>query len=296
MTEHSFPIQKHAPCAVALGNFDGVHAGHAALIALGAARAKERGLPLVALTFLPETLPHPPALLSGKEEREALLLAAGADEVVFLPFDEVRTMSPEDFVREILIARFDAMLAVTGFNYRFGYRAAGDAALLCRLLREAGRDAAIADAVLYGGAPVSSSRIREALANGEVDAASAMLRRPVSWSLPVLHGKALGRTLGFPTVNQAPPAGHALPRRGVWVSEVNIGGVRYPALTNVGVRPTVDAHGTVDFETWIRGYHGDLYGKTLTVTLKKFLRDERRFSSEEELKKQIEVDKNAIDS
>ncbi len=284
----------HEPCVVALGNFDGVHAGHAALIGEGKRRAEEAGLSLLALTFLPESLPHPPALLTGKEERETLLRAAGADEVVFLPFGEVCTMSPEVFVREVLIARYDAKIAVSGFNYRFGYRAAGDTDTLCRLMREAGRDAVVTDAVLYRGEPVSSSRIREALADGDVDGAAAMLRRPVSWSLPVLHGKALGRTLGFPTINQVPPAGHAIPRHGVWRAEVEIDGKIFPALTNIGVRPTVDHDGRIDYETWIKGYRGDLYGRVLTVTLKGFLRDERRFSSEEELKKQIEVDKNTI--
>lgn len=284
----------HEPCVVALGNFDGVHAGHAALIGEGKRRAEEAGLSLLALTFLPESLPHPPALLTGKEEREALLRAAGADEVVFLPFGEVCTMSPEVFVHEVLIARYDAKIAVSGFNYRFGYRAAGDTDTLCRLMREAGRDAVVTDAVLYRGEPVSSSRIREALADGDVDGAAAMLRRPVGWSLPVLHGKALGRTLGFPTINQVPPAGHAIPRHGVWRAEVEIDGKIFPALTNIGVRPTVDHDGRVDCETWIKGYRGDLYGRVLTVTLKGFLRDERRFSSEGELKKQIEVDKNTI--
>lgn len=294
MTEFSFAFPRHAPCAVVLGNFDGVHAGHRSLIALGAARAKERALPLVALTFLPESLPHPPALLTDKEERETLLLAAGVDEVVFLPFPAVCTMSPEDFVREVLIARFDAVITVAGFNYRFGYRAAGDTDTLRSLLVAAGREAIVADAVLYGGVPVSSSRIREALAEGDIDAARAMLLRPVVWSLPVLHGKALGRTLGFPTVNQIPPAGRALPRRGVWVSEATVGDVRYLSLTNVGVRPTVEQGGPVDFETWIKGYSGSLYGEVLPVEFKRFLRGERHFSSMEELKKQIEVDKNAI--
>lgn len=285
---------EHAPCVVALGNFDGVHAGHAALLAEGKRLASAQNLPLVAVTFLPKTLPHPPALLTGKEEREKLLRAAGADEVIFLPFCDVRTMSPEDFVFRILIDRFDARIAVSGFNYRFGYLAAGDTDLLCRLMRQAGRDAVVTDAVLYRGVPVSSSRIREALADGNLADAVGMLRRPVSWCLPVLHGKALGRTLGFPTVNQVPDEGYALPRFGVWRTEVAIGDTLFPALTNIGVRPTVDRDGRVDFETWIKGYQGDLYGKNLRVTLKEFLRDERRFSSEKELKKQIEVDKNAI--
>lgn len=294
MKKDSLPAAKHTPCVVALGNFDGVHAGHAALIGEGKRLADGAGLSLLALTFLPESLPHPPALLTGKKEREALLLAAGADEVIFLPFGDVCTMTPEDFVREVLISRYDAKIAVSGFNYRFGYRAAGNTDTLCRLMREAGRDAVVTDAVLYRGEPVSSSRIREALAAGEIDDAAAMLRRPVSWSLPVLHGKALGRTLGFPTINQIPPDGHAVPRHGVWRTEVEIDGHPFPALTNIGVRPTVDHDGRVDYETWIKGYCGDLYGKILTVTLKEFLRDERRFSSEEELKKQIEVDENRI--
>lgn len=279
---------------VALGSFDGVHAGHLALLTCARREADARALPLTALPFAPKTFPKPAPLLTEAEERQALLRAAGADEVVFLSYPDLCDLSPAAFVKDILIGRFHAALAVCGFNYRFGKDASGDAALLCRLMREAGADAVTVPAVSFGDEPISSSRIRAALARGDITEAQGMLGRPYAWTLPVRHGKALGRTLGFPTVNQVPSPRAALPRRGVWQSSVELDGIRYPALTNIGVRPTVDDGHRVDLETWIKGFSGDLYGRNLTVTLRAFLREERRFSSVKELKEQIELDKNSI--
>lgn len=276
------------PSAVAVGLFDGVHRGHCALLELTRREASRRGLTAAVLTFddAPGLKPGT-ARITPLPERLALLRDAGMDAAVVLPFPSVRDLSPEAFVREVLTGALAAHLAVVGYNFRFGKDAAGDAAVLAARMKAAGGEAlCLAGVTLADGTPVSSSRIREAIALGDMPRAAELLGRPYSLTLPTVHGKALGRTVGLPTVNGAIPEGLLLPKRGVYAGEAIVFGHAYPAVTNVGTRPTVSGEG-VSVETHIIGFSGDLYGAAPTIRLFTYLRDERRFASLDELKNVI---------
>ena len=183
-----------------------------------------------------------------------------------------------------------AAAAAVGEDFRFGRGAAGDASLLGSAFAAAGGECRVLTPLLDGGAPISSSRIRAMLAAGDVSGAARLLGRPYSLTLPVLRGKSLGHTLGFPTANQVPGEGRAIPRFGVYVTGVTLpDGTSYFGITDVGTRPTVSGS-EVRIETHLLGFSGDLYGKSLTVAFLHRLRDERTFSSLSELTERITED------
>lgn len=276
------------PAAVAVGLFDGVHRGHRALLDLTRREASRRGLTAAVLTFddAPGLKPGA-ARICPLDVRLSLLRDAGMDAAVVLPFPSLRDLSPEAFVREVLTGALAARLALVGYNFRFGKGAEGDADTLAALMHRAGGEAVCLPGVtLPDGSPVSSSRIREAIAAGDMPLAAELLGRPYSLTLPTVHGKALGRTVGLPTVNGAVPEGLLLPGRGVYAGEAIVFGHAYPAVTNVGTRPTVSGEG-VSVETHIIGFSGDLYGTAPTVRLFAYLRGERKFASLDDLKNEI---------
>ena len=278
--------------AVCLGNFDGVHIGHRLLLEQTALAARQRGLRAVAYTFSE----HPSVLLEGErrpllslpEERNALIGQLGV-QVIEEDFRAVQELSAQEFFERILLGQLRAEILLCGEGHRFGVGAAGDTALLQRLCSAAGVTLLVLPPVKLGGETVSSSRIREAVARGEVEHAARMLGRPFSVTGEVVQGKRLGRTIGVPTINQALPEGRVTPRFGVYAARVELDGVRYVGAANVGLRPTVSGEG-VNLETHLVGYKGDLYGRIVTVELLRHLRDERRFPSVEELKRQMEQD------
>ncbi|MGM9609677.1 MAG: riboflavin biosynthesis protein RibF [Eubacteriales bacterium] len=282
--------------SLALGLFDGVHAGHLALLARVREEAEKRGISPSVLTFDDD-----PALKAGTprlttlSERLDLFSRAGMENCFVASFPAVRDLSPEEFVGEILFRRLRAEVAVAGFNFRFGRNADGDAAMLESLFARAGKTArTLPPARLSDGTVISSSAVRDALTKGDLARAEALLGRPYSLTAPVHTGKALGRTIGFPTVNQLFPAGKLVPRYGVYGSEVAVGDRLYPGVTNIGVRPTVSGEG-VTCETHLIGFTGDLYGETLTVSLRAFLRPEERFDSLGALTEQITKDKERVE-
>lgn len=268
---------------VVLGNFDGVHLGHRALID----RARKNGGVVMAYTF--RSLPGVSGYLTDTSEKRELLFDAGADRVFEETFARVRDYSPERFVDQVLLSEMRATDLVCGFNFRFGKGGAGDAALLSSLAAERGIGISVVGAVLSDGEPVSSTRIRALLAEGKPEAAEKLLGRPYSFTLSVLHGKALGRTLGFPTANQTFPEGRLVPKTGVYASFAEVDGEILPALTNIGVRPTFENGAVPNAETHILGgWKGDLYDKKLRVGLLSFLREEKRFETAEALTAEIE--------
>ncbi len=275
---------------VALGFFDGVHTAHGAVLRTAAQLAHGRALPLLVYSFTASDSPKTGALLSDDGEKLARLRELGADLAVLACFSEVSSLPPDRFVREVLLGRLHAAVAVTGEDFRFGYMAAGDAALLSRLLGELGSEAVAVPPIRMNGEKVSSSRIRAALAAGDPEGAAALLGRPYSLRLPVLRGNHIGHTLGFPTANQCPSARRAIPAAGVYVTAVTTeDGSRYLGVTDIGTRPTVGGEG-VRLETHLLDFTGDLYGRPLEVAFLHRLRGERRFSSLSALAEQIITD------
>lgn len=280
--------------AVALGNFDGVHRGHAAVLEAAAAKTAE-GMKALAVTFDVHTDgvvfgSAPPKLLDGAMLEEAF--REHGTEPYRLDFAEIRDMSPERFVSEVLIGRLGAAFVSVGWNFTFGKGAAGKADDLVRLCEKYGAECSVIPAVEYLGEPVSSTRIRRALADGRVAEAGAMLGRPFGYGFEVVRGDALGRKMGFPTLNQYFPDGFTVPKRGVYVSETEAGGRRMRSVTNIGGRPTVGGS-DVRSETYIHGFSGDLYGKNVRVFLLDYLREEKKFASVDALSAQIEADVRA---
>ena len=276
---------------VALGFFDGVHRGHTAVLAAAAARARSAGHAFLVYTFRMGDAPKGnAALLSTDRERAALFAALGAEYCVFDDFSAVRSISPENFVRDTLCARLMARVAVVGEDFRFGHHAAGDASLLASLLAARGGEAVALPPVLHGGAPISSTRIRAALAEGDVALAAELLGRPYSLTLPVGHGQARGHAMGFPTANQPLPKGRAVPLDGVYVTDCVLkDGRTLRGVTDIGLRPTV-AGRERRMETHLLDFSGDLYGAPMTVRFLARLRGEVAFPDLSALTEQIRKD------
>ena len=279
----------------ALGFFDGVHLGHQAL--LGACRrlAGEKGCAAGAVTFgtHPDALVRQdsPRLINSPKDREWLLREKfHMDTVVTLPFDEqMRTLPWEDFL-EMLREKFGAVGFVCGEDFRFGYRGQGRAADLEGYCRRWGLPCSVIPDQTVDGIRVSSTYIRQQLETGDMATAVKFLGHPHVLSGTVIHGRALGRKIGVPTANLAVPEGLVVPRFGVYACSCLIEGVRYPAVTNLGTRPTVEGH-NLRVESWILDYSGDLYDREITVEFHYFLRPEEKFPSLEAL--QAEIRKNA---
>ena len=276
----------------ALGFFDGVHIGHRRLLDRATEIAASNSLIPSVFTFSDDALSFKPdaARLTDFSEKAELFRLAGIERVYAADFPDLSGHSPERFVREILVGQLNVSVAVCGFNFRFGAGAAGDSDALVRLMRDLGRDAEVIAPAILDGAVVSSSAVRAALAEGKVELAERMLGRPFSLSGRVEHGRGYGHTEGIPTVN-LPVAPHlAVPRRGVYRSRVVIDGAGYPAVSNVGTRPTFGGTG-VNCESYLLDYHGDdLYGRDVRVELLGFLRDEKKFDTPEDLYRQIALD------
>lgn len=272
---------------VVLGTLDGVHLGHRRLIETGAAEKKRQKLPALALTF--SAPPKGAPLLMTPQRKEALLLEQGMDQVFELDFDAVRDLSPEEFFRTILVGTFCAKVVVCGNDYRFGKNAAGSAASLQQLCKEAGIDAIICRTRTVAHQKVSSSRIRESLSRGDTEDAARLLGRPFCLDGEVVAGKRLGRELGFPTLNLSLREDLLLPCSGVYITECVVDGKRYPAVTGVGAQPTVGVT-SQEVETYLIGFSGDLYGQYLSVEFGARLRGMKHFRSLEGLKSAIRKD------
>lgn len=281
-----------ASSAVAVGNFDGVHRGHAALLGALVRRAEVLGLPARAVTFDP----HPgvvlgrgaPPRLTTLERRAELVRALGA-ELVVCPFDaELSSWPPRRFAEELLARALGARAVVVGEDFRFGAGRAGDFALLASLGAELGFAAEAAPIAGDAGGPFSSSRVREALAAGDAGEAARVLGRPHSFEGTVARGDARGRALGFPTANLEDVV-EVVPARGVYA--VRVVGLGHGVM-NVGVRPTVSGERETR-EVHVLDFDGDLYGRRLRVEVVARLREERRFGSVDELRAQIARDVEA---
>ena len=298
--------QIKTPTAIALGNFDGIHQGHKAVLQpiIDAPRLSEQpNLYSSVVSFSP----HPREFFSGGKlqlltpipQKAEILSNLGIEQLVLLPFNrDLASLSPQQFVEQILVEQLQAKLISVGSDFRFGYQRKGTAedlkniaagfgitVLLNSLLKSQNHNNA--------GVRVSSSLIRQALSEGEMSKANMMLGRPYSLIGEVVAGQQLGRTIGFPTANLQLPREKFLPRYGVYSVDVLWGRTEIKGVMNIGCRPTV-AGESPSTEVHLLNWSGDLYGQTLKVNLLKFLRPEQKFPSVEALKEQITKDCQSV--
>lgn len=277
--------------AIALGTFDGVHLGHREVLAFAA----NSGYSSVAVAFR-----VPPKafftkdgiILTQWELKTRLIQETGIEKIDYIDFEEVRDTSPEDFF-DWLIKKYNPALIVCGYNYTFGKGGKGDTALLQNLCNKCGVKLKILQKVKVNGEPVCSSRIRSLLKDGKIKEANTLLSLPFSISAPVIHGDGRGKTLFFPTFNQYYPLDKAMVKKGVYLTKAIVDGKEYIGMTNIGNRPTFELDYVV-CETNLFDFDGDLYGKELTITLLEFIREEKKFSSADELIAAIQQDKQTI--
>ncbi len=299
--ERQFHIEDKT--AVAIGKFDGIHLGHQKLLK-HILDKKQQGMKAAIFTFDPspavffkmkkgEDISSVPQLLTRDEKRRKFK-ELGVDILVEFPMDdETAHIDPEAFVRDYLHGRMNAAYIAAGDDLSYGYKGRGDFALLNSLADELGyRTHAIKKLQMFER-NISSSFIKEEIAMAEMERAAALLGEPYYVGGIVEHGKKLGRTIGFPTVNLLPPDEKCLPPYGVYFSEVRIEGKTYNGMTNIGCRPTVSNSGQVSVETYIYDLDADLYGKYLEIALMTFHRREMKFDGVEGLKAQMNLDLDA---
>ena len=277
--------------AVALGMFDGIHIGHAAVIS-AAADYRLRGFEPCVLVFDV----HPMALLSNDPPPELMTFSQKAAcikalnaEVITVKFSDIAELSYADFFEEYLIKRLNAGVLCCGYNYRFGKGGKGNTALLRELCEKHDVELKIVEEIDFDGEPVSSTRIRKLLRQGDVALANKLLGRCFAFDFPVVQGDGRGHELSTPTINQLFPENFIVPKPGVYSSFVNVDGEALPSVTNIGTCPTFD--GTeLRSETFIINFDGDLYNMNITVSLTDYLREEKKFANRQALTEQIQRD------
>ncbi len=289
------PAAARAPCALAIGNFDGVHRGHRALLARVAQAARERGLVPAAMTFEP----HPreffqpdaaPARVANLRDKVVGLRSAGIERVFVLHFNARLAQLPaERFLDEVLIADCAMRWLIVGNDFRFGTRRTGDIALLRARAPQRGFEVHALETVLHDGERISSSAVRAALIAGDLNRAQALLGHRYHISGRVLHGAKLGRQIGFPTINLRIP--HKRPAAsGIYAVLVHGLGAPRPGVASIGLRPTIDADGRWLLEVHLFDFQQEIYGRLVRVEFLQKLRDEAKFDTIVELTAAIERD------
>lgn len=272
--------------AVTLGKFDGVHRGHQKLMRHIKELEKEKKVSSVCFALNA----HKGPLLLTKGEQKQVVEQMGISHFVDCPFvPEISGMSPKQFVEEILVKRLHARYIVVGTDFHFGYKRAGDVALLKSMQETYGFEVHSLEKERYQDRVISSSYIRETLEKGDMELAAILLGRPFRVSGRVLHGRRIGRTLGMPTVNLIPPVEKQLPPNGVYASKTWVEGTPYPGVTNIGYKPTV-GEAFRGVETFLFDVDLDLYGAEIETELYCYERPEQKFASLEELKAQMHRD------
>ena len=278
-------LEHEGGTAVAMGFFDGIHIGHRAVIDGAVAWAKAHGAAPAVFTFqLPTDNKMKGKRLLSTEDKHALIASLGVEYYLCPQFEEIRAMTPEQFVYGI-VQDCQAKALFCGENFTFGAKAAGTPDLLRRLCAPLGVEVVVVPMTQFEEKPVSSTRIRTALEGGDIPAANAMLGMPYAIRFAVQHGAGLGHTLGVPTINQIYPQGFQLPRFGIYITRTKIGEKWYPSATGLGTRPTVNNDTSkVTCETFIPGFSGDLYGADPVVEFHAYLSPSKKFDSLDELK------------
>ncbi len=282
------------PTSVALGLFDSVHQGHKAVI-LKAVEGKIDGLKPVVLTFktdscAPVKKQNIKFIMQDKTKLE-LIEKIGVEFVVNPQFELLRDIEPEEFVIDFLIGKLSAKRICCGYDFKFGKNARGDVNLLEEVCKQHGVEVAVVPPVMQNSVIVSSTLIRKLLELGDIERVNDMLGYNYFIDFEVVRGNQLGRVIGSPTANQIFPDGILVPKYGVYASYAYVEGKQYNAVTNVGIKPTVAKTQMLPLaETHIMGFDGDLYGKYIKVEFVDYIRDERRFDSLDELKRNIAND------
>lgn len=279
---------------VTLGKFDGLHRGHMLLVNRILEIGKKEGLETVVFTFsVPPSsrvANQPAHMLLTNEERRLRLEELGVDLLAECPFDDsVMRMEPECFVEEILVQKLHAACVVVGTDFRFGYHRRGDASMLERLGLSLGFRTEVIPKAEEDGREISSTWIKEELRKGHMKKVEELLGYPYAVREEIVHGRALGRTIGIPTINQIPLREKLLPPYGVYVSQTEVRGRTFYGMTNIGVKPTVRENFT-GVETYLFDCGLDLYGETANVKLLHFQRREQKFPSVEALREQLNKD------
>ncbi|HKV53495.1 MAG TPA: bifunctional riboflavin kinase/FAD synthetase [Candidatus Binataceae bacterium] len=284
---HPFPV-------VALGNFDGVHVGHQAILKAAIARARAAGGTAFALTFdpLPAKVLKPelaPQLILTAEDKLDLLRNSGLDGVIVLNFShELSLLEPDEFVRDYLRGRIGVRAVVVGHNVSFGHARAGSAKVMSDLGRALGFSTEVVGPVEAGGIEVSSTRVREAITTGDMKTAALLLSRPHFIRGPVVHGRERGRTIGFPTANIQSRT-ECLPPDGVYATRLVLDDGAYPSISNIGMRPTF-AEPERTIEAHIFDFNRDIYDREVKLEIIERIRPERKFESAQALGAQIASD------
>ena len=300
------PEQIRTPTAIALGNFDGIHQGHQVVLQPIINVIQPLQQPHIYSSVVSFT-PHPREFFSGGklqfltpiDEKAEQLSTLGIEQLILLHFDrDLASLSPEQFVEQIIVKQLQAKVISVGSDFRFGYRRQGTGEELKNIASAFGITVHLNSLHKYQNCGrqtvrVSSSLIRQALQNGEIDTANTMLGRPYRLEGTVVTGQQLGRTIGFPTANLELPPEKFLPRYGVYAVNALVNGNSIAGVMNIGCRPTVAGEAPT-IEVHLLNWSGDLYGQTLKVDLLQFLRPEQKFDSVEALKQQITKDCQAV--
>ncbi len=273
---------------VALGTFDGCHIGHLSVFKEAYFKAKALKAKSLVYTFDTHKSKNAKNILT-LDEKLKFIRKSMIDYVAIEDFDAIKDLDGESFVKNVLFDKLGAICGVCGFNYRFSKNASCDCDDLVKFFEKNGGSVVICDKIELQGRTISSTLVRKLIENGEVEEILPF-SPPYSVYAKVIEGKKLGRAIGIPTINQQIPQDKICAKGGVYITECEIGEDVYPAITNVGTRPTVEENGTENIETHIIGFDGILYSSYIRVNFYKRLRDERRFDSIEDLKKQIQSD------
>lgn len=289
--------QQNKFLAVTLGNFDGVHLGHQQLLRRAVAAAQAAGGLSLAFTFAPHPLAvlseRQPQLLQTPAEKRRAIAGLGLDYLLELPFTkDLAQMSPADFSAQFLAAAgLAADLLIVGFNFSFGAKGVGNAQTLCSLGEQQGYNVEVLPPYLQNGEVVSSSWLRKLIADGQIARANSLLGREYALSGEVVHGRQLGRQFfGFPTANILADKPMLLPAYGVYAAWAECGGATWPAVVNVGLRPTIAENIVPTIETHCLGADCDFYAQNMRVRFVQEIRPERKFASMELLREQIAAD------
>ena len=294
ITDHN--IEQTSPCVVTLGNFDGLHMGHRALIGLAKEYAQKEGMKSVVFTFNP----HPMLyfnnrklnkLIMSREEKLYAVSRLGVDIFIEYPFEEIHSLTPEEFAVELLFKKLKAKDVIVGDNFRFGAKHAGTPDMLKHFGEQYGAKVIVVNDIMLDGDTVSSTRVRKCLVERDLPMANKLLTEPYFMIGTVVRGKELGRTIGFPTVNIVADPDKLFPPNGVYATRTEYKGKTYSGITNVGINPTVNGTRKI-VETFIFDFNEFIYGEKLKINFFKWVRDERKFDGIEAL--MAEIAKNTV--